>query len=92
MATDKQLAIQILDTLERVVLENRTLKAILEAYKDQHRIPWREHLATAMADRDATDATRQQFSELRNQVQSDLDMAEALQRLLTIFPPNKDEN
>jgi hypothetical protein len=92
MATEKQLAIQILDALERVVVENRTLKAILETYDDQHRIPWREHLATAMADRDATDATRQQFSELRSQVQSDLDLATVIQDFLKVFPPNKDLN
>ena len=90
MPNDKQLAFRMLAGLERLTLENATLKAVLQYYHGQ--TPWREHLAAVEGDPEVVAAIRDRFSELRAQLQADTDLAMGIQRLLTIFPANKDEN
>ena len=84
------LALRMLGGLEKLVLENAALKAILQTYHDK--VPWRQHLAAMLVDPAVNAAIRHQFAELRAEVEAESDLAEALQQLLTIFPPNKDEN
>jgi hypothetical protein len=84
------LALRMLGGLEKLVLENAALKAILQTYHDK--VPWRQHLAAMQTDPAVNAVIRHQFAELRAEVEAESDLAEALQRLLTVFPTNKDEN
>jgi hypothetical protein len=89
---DRDLATRLVNELEKVVLENQILKSILMGYGDALRIPWREHLEALMADPEVTATTHRQFAQLRDQVQSDSDLAEGIRRLLEVFPANKQVN
>jgi hypothetical protein len=90
MTENQTLATRLLWAMERLMLENAALKAIIQAYDPQ--IPWAAHLSQMQANPDVNAAIRQQFAELRVQVEAESSLAEGIHRLLSIFPSNKLEN
>ena len=91
LGMENELALRMLDAVERLAIENGALKAIFKAYPE-HSIPWEQHLSEAMGDPLACSNIRQQLAPLRSQIQSSPDLSEAIRRLLSIFPANKQVN
>jgi hypothetical protein len=89
MGTDKPLSIRLLNAFEYYYRENAALRTILKG----RRIPgWEKELERLVSDEEVSGLVRDQFAGVRSALTEEGSEEQALQRLLAIFPPNKDDN
>jgi len=90
---DNDLALLMLGALEELTIENLTLKAILMTQNrnlDTERVD--SLVSSARRDPAVRDTVRAQFLPLRQQLESDSSLEEALRKFAEIVPPPKDVN
>jgi hypothetical protein len=88
MATDKELALQMLNAIEDIFLENAVLKSALVGKWDA----MDKVLAEAKADAPTRDRVRKIFAPAREKIQQAADLSEAIGEFLRVFPSKKDVN
>lgn len=90
---DKKLALLMLDALEEMTIENSTLRAIL-LQANRYATPTKiDAMVKEAQSRPKIRAiVRTQWLELRQRLEDDSSMADALQKFLQIVPPTKDVN
>lgn len=90
---DKKLALLMLDALEEMTVENLTLKAILlEANRNATRTKIDAMVKEAQSRPVVRGAVRAQWLPLRQRLEDDSNLAEALDKFLQLAPPTKDVN
>ncbi len=90
---DKQLAILLLDHIEKLELENKALIVLLPTLTHSGDIAHAEALlARLKTDPEALAAVHEQWLPLRQRIESDSSLEEALRKFAQIVPPPKDVN
>lgn len=89
MAIDKNLANRLLDAVESLYLENQIMKLVL-AKKGW--VEMEKFLSDAKSDPQAQALVRHQFAPVRKLIESDSDLAKAIQEFLRVLPIDKKAN
>ena len=94
MAIDKDLAHRLVDRLEQLYLENSALRAILMVYQKQlpSTGPWERLLDKAKTDEALVSHIQGTFAPIRQRFAEDIDLAEAIAKLLKVVPFNSTLN
>lgn len=91
---DKSLALRLVDTIEKLYIENLGYKAIIQTNRahlpTQSQIDW--ILEQGKTDPRIADTIRQQFEPIRIRIREDAGLEQAIQGLLQVVQPNKDVN
>jgi proteasome assembly chaperone (PAC2) family protein len=90
---DKQLAILLLDHIEKLELENKSLIVLLPTLAHTGNIAHAEALLERLkTDPAALAVVHEQWLPLRQRIESDSSLEEALKRFAQIVPPPKEVN
>jgi hypothetical protein len=91
MATDKELALRMLEAIENLYIENAILKTMLDRASGP---AWKRSFTAILANPDpgAVAQLRSRFDPLRAVIQQDRGLEQAIQEFLRVVPPKKDVN
>jgi len=90
MATDKELAALLLDTLEELYLEKIALASVL--ITNESRLPpemrdWRKYLKWMKEQSDVRERVRERIAPLRQRMEQDQSLSTVIEEFLRIVPP-----
>jgi hypothetical protein len=90
---DKQLALLLLNHIEKLEIENKALIVLLPEVARTGNVAWAEALLERMkVAPEALALVREQWLPLRQRIESDSSLEEALKKFAQIVPPPKDVN
>ncbi len=94
MATDKELAIRLLDALEELWIERRAYRSLFKTLR--HRLPPQmqmdQLIAEAKKHPDIRAQVHEQFAPLRDRIQQSADLSNLIEEFLRVVPAKKDVN
>jgi hypothetical protein len=87
---------QLIDIIEKLLIENRALRALLLALRARVGMPPQAQLDAMIASAKKTpeilESVRQQVAPLRDRIASERGLAQAIEEFLRVVPAKKDEN
>lgn len=91
-----QLPEQLIDIIEKVLIENRALRALVVALRVRVGMPPQAQMDAMIASAKKTpeilESVRQQVAPLRDRISSERGLEQAIEEFLRVQPAKKDEN